>query len=76
MLEAQAYETYKKRSKLNPEILQNYKSIELKPDKFTSYLLSEEVGFVETWSICDKEILKRSGLAKGFLRPLQVFIKR
>lgn len=76
VLEAQAFETYKKRSKLSPEISENYKNIQLKPDKFESYLLSEDVGFAESWCICDKEILKKSGLAKGFHRPLQVFIKR
>lgn len=76
VLEAQDFNTYKKRSKLSPEILQNYKSIQLKPEMFNEYLLSEEIGFVESWCICEKEVLKRSGLAKGFLRPLQVFVKR
>lgn len=76
VLEAQAFETYKKRSKLTPEILQHYKSIQLKPDKFESFLLSDDVGFAESWCIADKEILQKSGQAKGFHRPLQIFIKR
>ena len=76
VLEAQAFETYKKRSKLSPEILTNYKNIQLKPEKFESFLLSEEIGFSESWCIADKEVLQKGGQAKGFHRPLQVFIKR
>lgn len=76
VLEAQAFDTYKKRSKLSPEILQNYKNIKLKPDNFEGYLVSDEIGFAESWCLADKEILKKSGLSKGFHRPLQVFIKR
>ena len=76
VLEAQAFETYKKRSKLSAEILQNYKNIQLKPEKFENYLLSDEVGFSESWCLADNEILKSSGQTKGFRRPLQVFVKR
>lgn len=76
ILEAQDFSTYKKRSKLNDEILQNYKSIQMKPDDFERYLLSDEVGFTESWCMADKEILKKGGQAKGFHRPLQVFTKR
>lgn len=76
VLEAQAFNTYKKRSKLSPEILQNFKSIQLKPEKFESYLLSDAVGFAESWCIADQAALKHSGQAKGFHRPLQVFVKR
>lgn len=76
VLEAQDFSTYRKRSKLSEEILQNYKSVQLKPDKFESYLLSDEIGFAESWCIADKNILMKSGQTKGFLRPLQVFIKR
>lgn len=76
VLEAQSFETYSKRSKLSPEISKNYKSIQLKPDDFESLLLSDEIGFSESWCLADKEISKQSGLAKGFHRPLQVFIKR
>lgn len=76
VLEAQDYKTYSKRSKLSPEILNNYKNIQLKPEKFESYLLSDEVGFSESWCLADKNMLKTTGLAKGFHRPLQVFIKR
>jgi 7SK snRNA methylphosphate capping enzyme len=76
ILEAQAFETYKKRSKISPEINKNFKSIQLRPEKFESFLLSDDVGFSESWCIADKEILRKSGQAKGFHRPLQVFIKR
>lgn len=76
ILEAQPFYGYKKRSKLNAEILQNYKSITLKPDQFESYLLGDEVGFSESWCMADNEILKQSHLPKGFHRPLQVFVKR
>lgn len=75
ILEAQAFDTYKKRSKISQEILQNYRSIQLRPEKFESFLLSGDVGFGESWCIADKEVLRKSGQAKGFHRPLQVFIK-
>lgn len=76
VLEAQDFSTYRKRSKLSEEIQQNYKSIQLKPDKFESYLLSNAVGFSESWCMADKDIFMKSGLVKGFRRPLQVFFKR
>jgi 7SK snRNA methylphosphate capping enzyme len=76
ILEAQAFPTYKKRSKLCEEIERNFKRIQLKPEKFESFLLSDEVGFTESWCLVNQEILKESGLPKGFHRPLQVFIKR
>lgn len=76
VLEAQAHNTYHKRKKLSPEILNNYKSIQLKPEKFEAYLLSDEVGFSESWCLANQEMLKSTGLPKGFHRPLQVFIKR
>lgn len=77
ILETQPFNTYKKRSKLTSEILQNYKSIELKPEQFESYLLSDEIGFVESWCMNDSEIMKQqTNLPKGFHRMLQVFVKR
>lgn len=76
VLEAQAYETYKKRSKLSPEILANYKSIQLKPEKFESFLLSDDVGFAESFCILNQQQLENSIQVKGFRRPLQVFVKR
>jgi 7SK snRNA methylphosphate capping enzyme len=75
VLEAQAYETYKKRSKLSPQILENYRNIKLKPDKFESYLMSEKIGFSETWRVADGKDLKNTVKAKGFCRTLQIFIK-
>lgn len=76
ILEAQPFNGYKKRSKISTEILQNYKSIELKPEQFEKYLLRDEGGFSESWCMADCEVLKRTDLPKGFHRPLQVFIKR
>ena len=76
ILESQPFNGYKKRSKLSLEILQNYKSIELKPEQFEAYLLSDEIGFADSWCMTDSVILKNSNLAKGFHRPLQVFVKR
>lgn len=76
ILEAQPLNTYKKRSKLSAEILENYKSIELKPEQFEAYLLSDEIGFADSWCMCDNEILKQTKLPKGFHRMLQVFVKR
>jgi 7SK snRNA methylphosphate capping enzyme len=76
ILEAQPFSNYKKRSKLTAEILKNYKSIELKPERFEAYLLSDEIGFSESWCISDNELLKQSSLPKGFHRMLQVFVKR
>lgn len=76
VLEAQAYSTYKKRSKLSPEIIENFKKIQLKPEKFESFLLSDEVGFTESFCVADKEILKLNVQSKNFRRPLQMFIKR
>jgi len=76
ILESQPFNGYKKRSKLSSEILQNYKSIVLKPEQFEAYLLSDEIGFADSWCMTDSEILKNSTLPKGFHRPLQVFTKR
>jgi 7SK snRNA methylphosphate capping enzyme len=76
VLESQPFNTYKKRSKLSEDILKNYKSIKLKPEDFEKYLLSDEVGFTETFCMMDKEVLKNSHLPKGFQRPLQVFLKK
>lgn len=76
VLEAQPFQTYKKRSRMNQEILQNYKSIRLKPDDFEKYLLSDDIGFKDAWCIADEQLLKKANLPKGFQRPLQLFIKR
>lgn len=76
VLEAQSFNTYKKRSKLSKEISENFKAIELKPENFESYLLSDEIGFADSWCIADEEVLGQSGQVKGFQRPLQVFVKR
>lgn len=76
ILESQPFNTYKKRSKLTEEISDNFKSIKLKPEQFESYLLSDEIGFADSWFITDEKLLKQSGQTKGFRRHLQVFTKR
>lgn len=75
-MEAQAFDTYKKRSKLSPEIQDNYKGIRLKPEAFESFLLSDEIGFAESFCISDVEQLETNIHSKGFRRPLQMFVKR
>lgn len=77
VLEAQAFETYKKRSKICPEMLENYRSIELKPEHFESLLLSEEIGFSQCWCINVEEGTLRENIpVQGFRRNLQMFVKR
>lgn len=75
VLEAQAYETYKKRSKLSSQILENYRNIKLKPEKFESYLMSDKIGFSENFRVADGKDLKGTVQAKGFCRTLQIFVK-
>lgn len=70
ILEAQPWKGYKRRKKLTPAILKNYQEIGLFPNKFDEYLLSDEVGFSECRNL---EVPPHS--AKGFQRPIQVFVK-
>lgn len=70
ILEAQAWDSYKKKKKLTETIFKNYNSIEFFPDKFTQYLLSAEVGF----SKCEVIGLPFHQ-SRGFQRPIQLFTK-
>ncbi|XP_068152389.1 probable RNA methyltransferase CG1239 [Drosophila tropicalis] len=71
ILEPQSFDTYKRRKKLSEKIRENYNAIELKPNKFTEYLLSPEVGFatMELMGVPDH-------CESGFKRPIQIFTKR
>jgi len=70
ILETQIFESYYKRAKTLPQLKENYKKIQFKPDQFKDYLLNE-VGF-ET---CEDLGVPKAN-SKGFERPLQVFKKK
>ncbi|XP_037036221.1 probable RNA methyltransferase CG1239 [Bradysia coprophila] len=70
ILEAQDWKSYKRRKNLTPNIAANYKNIRLLPDAFDQYLLSEEVGFQNRFTI---NVAQHN--AKGFQRPIKVFVK-
>ncbi|XP_072255318.1 7SK snRNA methylphosphate capping enzyme [Pyxicephalus adspersus] len=70
ILEPQPWSSYGKRKKLTETINKNYCKISLKPDQFTSYLMSSEVGF------SSYELLAAPcGSSKGFQRPIYAFHK-
>nr|XP_033780543.1 7SK snRNA methylphosphate capping enzyme [Geotrypetes seraphini] len=70
ILEPQPWASYGKRKKLTETIFKNYQQITLKPDQFTSYLLSSEVGF------SSYELLGTPQTSsKGFQRPIYAFHK-
>ena len=70
LMEPQAYNTYKKRSKLTKTIEAHYKVIKFMPDQFESYLLSSEVGFREV-----QHLGQSQGKAQNFNRPIILFRK-
>ncbi|OWF41071.1 7SK snRNA methylphosphate capping enzyme-like [Mizuhopecten yessoensis] len=70
ILEPQPWSSYKKKKKLTPEIFETFKSISLKPEQFSDYLLSKEVGF-STCEVVDTPFNK----SKGFRRTIQLFTK-
>ncbi|XP_060069259.1 7SK snRNA methylphosphate capping enzyme-like [Ylistrum balloti] len=70
ILEPQPWSSYKKKKKLTPEIFENFKRISLKPEQFSDYLLSKEVGF-STCEVVDTPFNK----SKGFRRTIQLFTK-
>ncbi|ALC45498.1 CG1239 [Drosophila busckii] len=70
ILEPQAFDTYKRRKKLSENIRENYAAINFKPEDFTNYLLSPEVGFASMELMGVPEHCKA-----GFKRPIQIFSK-
>lgn len=70
ILEPQPWSSYKKKKKLTPEIFENFKRISFKPEQFSDYLLSKEVGF-STCEVVDTPFNK----SKGFRRTIQLFTK-
>lgn len=70
ILEAQAWPSYAKKKKLTEAIFETYQKLKLRPEKFTEYLLSKEVGF----STC-AVIGTPFNLSKGFRRPMHLFTK-
>uniref|UniRef100_A0A914C6M5 RNA methyltransferase n=1 Tax=Acrobeloides nanus TaxID=290746 RepID=A0A914C6M5_9BILA len=70
ILEAQTFDSYKKRAKMTDEIFQNFKDIRFMPDQFKDYLLSEDVGFkhCEDLGICLPTYF-------GYTRPLHIYYK-
>ncbi|EFP07516.1 hypothetical protein GCK72_006587 [Caenorhabditis remanei] len=69
IIEPQAFETYRKRAKMNEELKANYSKIEFKPEDFEMWLI-ETVGY---------ESVEKLGVAtaksKGFERPIDVYLK-
>ncbi|KAG8540030.1 hypothetical protein GDO81_019948 [Engystomops pustulosus] len=70
VLEPQPWSSYGKRKKLTDAIFRNYCRISLRPEQFTTYLLSPDVGF------SSYELLATPCTsAKGFQRPIYAFHK-
>lgn len=70
ILEAQPFDNYARRKRTSDRLKANFYSIQLKPEQFDNYLLSQEVGFREI--IYDS---KTNHDCKGFERPFKVFLK-
>lgn len=70
ILEAQAWPSYAKKKYMTEDVYRNYLAISLKPDKFTDYLLSREVGF-STCELLDRPFHR----TKGFQRSIYMFTK-
>ncbi|XP_015921019.1 7SK snRNA methylphosphate capping enzyme [Parasteatoda tepidariorum] len=69
ILEAQTYQSYARRKKINEEVLKHYKEIKLFPEMFNEFLL-KEVGF-QSCELIDVP----AHASKGFSRPLYLFKK-
>ncbi|XP_078056962.1 LOW QUALITY PROTEIN: 7SK snRNA methylphosphate capping enzyme-like [Mustelus asterias] len=70
ILEPQPWSSYGKRRKLTETIYKNYYKILFKPEQFTSYLLSPEVGFSSYELVGTPQ-----STSKGFQRPIYLFHK-
>lgn len=71
ILEAQNWNSYKRRKTLTPEINVHFKNIKLRPENFHEYLLSSEIGFVNSYAI----ELSAEHSANGFKRPIIAYTK-
>uniref|UniRef100_A0A3Q3JQ04 RNA methyltransferase n=1 Tax=Monopterus albus TaxID=43700 RepID=A0A3Q3JQ04_MONAL len=69
LLEPQPWESYVRRKKLTDTINRNYRSICLRPDQFSSYLVTE-VGFTGFENLGAPKCS-----ARGFQRPIYLFHK-
>ncbi|KAM4677692.1 7SK snRNA methylphosphate capping enzyme isoform 1-T4 [Discoglossus pictus] len=70
ILEPQPFSSYGKRKKLTETIQKNYSRITFRPDQFTSYLVSPEVGFSSYELLATPHVQ-----SKGFQRPIYAFYK-
>ncbi|XP_018095264.2 7SK snRNA methylphosphate capping enzyme [Xenopus laevis] len=70
ILEPQPWASYGKRKKLTESIYKNYSRISFRPEQFTTYLVSPEVGFSSYELIATPETR-----SKGFQRPVYAFYK-
>lgn len=71
VLEAQDWKGYKKRKRLSEAISAHFAAIRMHPQHFKAYLLGSEVGFERSYTLAASS----EHVAKGFRRPLQVFVK-
>ncbi|KAJ1079992.1 hypothetical protein NDU88_000214 [Pleurodeles waltl] len=70
LLEPQSWSSYGKRKNLTEAIYKNYSRIQFKPEQFTSYLVSPEVGFARYELVGTPQ-----STTKGFQRPIYLFHK-
>lgn len=70
VLEAQPFHSYSKKKKMTEMTYKNYSAIRLRPEMFTDYLLSPEIGFTSCQLIDIP-----SHASKGFQRPIYLFTK-
>ncbi|XP_075421078.1 7SK snRNA methylphosphate capping enzyme [Tenrec ecaudatus] len=70
VLEPQPWSSYGKRKTLTETIYKNYYRIQLKPEQFSSYLTSPEVGFSSYELVATPK-----NTSKGFQRPVYLFHK-
>ncbi|KAK2145737.1 hypothetical protein LSH36_660g02002 [Paralvinella palmiformis] len=70
ILEPQPWSSYKRKKKVSDTVYKNFQQINFRPEHFTEYLLSKDVGFVA----CE-HVDTPYNRSQGFQRPIQVFIK-